>query len=787
MLSDIISTTTLPVSIRTCADETYTERFSSEYGSLLPNPMLKNLGATFKSFAGKSQGHIDKANRELTMFCKFLAQHKRCQELKALGDIDAELLLEYIAWLKTQPLRYQGRGQEGNQWYEKWLILSTALRPFVDEGVIPAVPSPPRKPVEGHTAHAMKMIVKACQKEFDRIRDKLVFREDGTVITKWEDYAARGRVLDLDWLDRMGISSSYGSKLTEEQIDWLEDRWFLNPVDGPDLERSKIAKRFGVKTSYLAGLKQRWKATGIRPSAKPDYECDLTMEDIVATISHYLPQWPVVGRLGMGYGKVRKPHRVYEEERGRLHGEFTKRKDAEAEAETIGGIVISDLANQTDSRYNPAERLMGERRQAESRSKEQRLAQKLLELLPNGNDDLIRMFWPITQDWVTIYIYWICLTGWNAEAVRTVSLVDLRRAMGNSGKHPLSKDHILLSVQIKETKEEIEQNKALATLVGLKRKSQPKDNPKEFCVTCSLSEEYGLYRVLVDHNTLTQPLRKILEELKMAEQHSILVGIGAKATTVTAFGRGDGGQKKTMAAKTKFLFERHKIFEEVNGVRIKSTDAQKLRSTWFTTMHYMGVPLVTQMFLGRHEVIDTTVLSYLSDAPSQAITKSRARKTLNTLADKAFKGELMRYDQHPARPVKGNLIQFHTWRENEFFGCMDRMSPTWVDNEKRLERDDKGRLVNPCSEWRQCLFCKQCLIMKETLPFLLEWQKMIYGWADVANWTDFPLFLQRFLDAIDEVLELCEADAGVWRPALRAAEKKSMTPEFDAPVPWGGM
>lgn len=773
---------TFPVTVTSSSGRKYTEEFSALYDHALPNPLLKILGAAFQNTNGKSNPVIDKARRELTLFCLFLSQFEHREGLTSTAALQPQLFLEYIEWIKRQPQLDRSRGGDsGKQWHSKYKTVEGLLKPFVNEGTFPYVHGYRYQPVEGLTPHAMKMLLTATKKEIDCFRDKLIFREDGSVTTKWEDYGKKGRVLNLAWFKNIP-DGRVGIMLTQEQIDELEERWFERPTEGCDLERSAIAKKFGVTSGYLGSVRQKWKKAG-REEGRPtpfrgDMLIDLNKEDVVATIQHYMPLWPTDGKLS-GCAT----YRVYRFKNGPLFRTFSSRDEAERVAKEIGGVMSFGTPGIDNPMSNPADILLT----ALYVQSKWKLREKMIELFPDGYSGIIEEFFP--TDFSAIYIHWISLTGWNKEAVKAVSLFQLKRLINKPTKHPLSSNHVIFSVEIALNKEDQrEESQIHKALIGEKRKSQPENKPKLFIATCPTNEEYGLYRVLADYYALTIPLRNQMTELKLGKENCILVSANlVSSSPVSAFGVDGWGNVN--AGRLKPFFQRHEVLLEPGGERVTSVNAQILRSTYFTTLQHMGIPLTTQMFLGRHESIDTTMLSYAGDGTSKAIIRANARKTLNSLAHKAFKGELMRYDQVAtgSKSQKGT-IQVFSHRNNDFFACKNRYNPTWDGNEKRLPRLPNGQLKEPCSEFRQCLFCAQCIITTDSLPFLIRWQKDTNRFADQASWTDFPLFFQKFLDAVDEVFRLCRAEeSDLWKQALREAVNREMDSDFSAPLLWGGI
>lgn len=806
-----------------------TERFSTDFKDNLYTSFLQQLGGALVYMYRNAKSHaaIDQAMREMTILCGFLVDNGHAERIKSLNDLDTELLNDYLSHLKKMYPPHTKDGKSRFPWYAKYKALQSRLSPFLSDKTFPYVQEPKTTPTEGHTPLAFDMILKASRSEIQRIRGKIGKWEAAInnplareVDLKWFEKVTFGRpttqlskeqlekietlifdqpntitpreeakTLRLDWDYYRQVRYRWGKKgrengrpnapgpyMTVEILDQMEEMIF----EKAPLSLSKEAALLGLNYNYYRQLKNLWKKKG-REEGRPlpkftTDDIDITIYDICKTIHHYLPDWPIFGAPIAG-----KTFRVYQYERGPLVGTFDTKKDADDKAREINGVVRKKrrTLNSTQG-LNPAELLFYYRGQTEGI-----LASKLSELLPNGfSEDIIEKYFATTYDWTVILIHWLCLTGWNLEAVRSVPLTQLIRMFKKNGPEDLlSKDHTIFSAQIKLDKEEQKFEKTLAAISGIKNRSQPEGRPKLYTHISDRDEEYGLVRVLADYYKLIKPLHKYLMGNKC---NCILVGVSDKknrdSTSLTFFGPGFNNTSYELHMRS--FFEKNAIYEEEGGCRkVKSTSARKLRTSFFTKLQHMGVPITTQMFLGRWSSVDTLMLSYAGDESSLSLVRQRARKTLNELQGMFFKGTLPEYTQSKTGTGGAQVIQIIDWLGMDVTACKDPWNPTWEGNEKWLERDNKGKLVKGCGFADMCLFCKQCEIRPESLKFLIQWDKDIRDYARKVTTMMFPEYLDRRQQAIREIFEQCEEDSG-WKERLEEAEEEAMEPDFTAPPVW---
>lgn len=709
------------------------ETFSVKYCGKLPNGFLMELAAVYLSANGKSASIIRHLNRVFVDLCEFSVEGG----LRSLSYINSVNVQDFLGFLK--------RKYTGKIWREYFSAFRKCLSDILPEVVCPQTKRSSNHTV-GHSPYAFESMLMALRQGIDRIRAKL---------GRFDKDAEKGRILTFKDLESSIQKDLFShGKLTSEKLKRLTVD--LERKDLTSKEIKRLAKECGLDVSTIYKYTRRLKAgVAIGTKAEP---ASFTKEDLIATIRHYLPQWPFVG--GCYY---LKPYRVYQEPRGVLLWEFVNKLEAEKFADIHQGIVVQDTSKSLTSQINPAEYLLyGVYRNTYG------ALTKYLKLLVPSWAELIEQYFPTYYDMVCVLLYWACLTGWNFETIRSVSVHGLGFVSDTKNLLEMFRsNHIVIS--------------------GYKRRGQKEGDKKEYNHVTDKTDPYGLYSVLSLMFELSKPLRCFL---KGDEQNCIIVCIGkrnGRENKDDYHNLGMFGPTKSCitdplrpSKNSKLFFTRHEIYEdEARAVRIENTNSMKIRATYDTMLTHIGVPVyVRRLFMG-HSKMDTTMTSYGSELVSINIRMKRLRDILDQLTDKAFKGELLRYEQAKKPKPGNNIIQLFTHMENPVFVCKNRTNPTWLGYEKYVES-------GICDHFTECLFCKQCIVTEESLPHLIRWKKEIREWEKEAP-DDKSMVVMMYLVVIEEVLDLCSNGGETWTKALIDAEIIEMDPSFTAPPFWTGM
>lgn len=780
-----ISNISLPAIAMDKHGSTYTEKFSSEFSEKFKDnkEFLKECAVAFLGREGQSKDTLRCCCRTYRLFCLFALS----RGLSTLSCIDGQVAKDYSQFLKGKC--------PGNSWYSYYTEWKRSLEGLVENNLWPRIIQGETKTTEAHTPHAFRQIMKCLRVEMERIRVKS---------TRLEIDIPNGRILTTSDIDEMTRSGR--SVLTEKQLDELEerfsekkttkyyklsrgelaekygvsdpktiDRWEAQLLSGDYRHNNRLAQMtevermelefdlFAPRRPYIQSLAEKYGVAivtifkikkSIKEKKRPpgcDYRITLAREDVIATISHFLPDWPIIGIFG---DDGDQKYRIYNEKRGVLLGATASREKAEALVADKQGVSVHGLRISHRAKLNPGESLL-----SHFSSNGTELARHLRTLFPNGVVDIIEYYFPTTYDWSCILLYWFCLTGWNNETVESVTTFDFDFSRFNPKNEMelISDDHVIIK--------------------GWKSRGQPDDDPKPFTHISEKSDEYGLYSVLKNYYLWTE--KTLRRFLNVNQESALLIGVGATTSPLTIYGPVEGGRKLTSSKGTiRKFFQRHEIYEDEECCeRVIDSNSRRLRTTYEAVLEDMGVPAyVIALYMG-HTTMDTTFTSYGAEKVSAGIQTEKIRKNLNEIEEKIFKGELIPYVQiKKEKEAKGEVLVF-SHLENDIILCRNRLKPTWKGYELYIPK--KGGV---CSILQKCLFCKQGRVTEETIPYLLKWRDDLIEWRQEAGFLEFPLeSLMRFM-AISEILDICRSSEELfWVEALKKAEIIYMDPSFVAP------
>lgn len=715
---------------------TKTETFSKAFSGILSNKVLLELGGAYKNTEYKSTQTIDIANEALTLLCKYMVQN----DFDSLPAIRSGHLVELMDFIR------QKTGHKST-----WRALFSSLRVHSSETALGHLVWPQTTDgnrdggkTQGHSMYAYRAMGDALRKEIDRVREK-----KGRLFSAIE----KGRILALSDLD------------------------FLS-------------RRKGLKVNKDTDDDGLW----------------VTRDDIICTIHQYLPGWPVINRMN-----AHCTWSVYIGGQGVRLGSFEIKDDAEALAAKHGANAIVTLAPRREA-MNAAEILLY---CISSPSKFKSSSARHLRSLFNSWSDIIDAYYPTAYDLQCFFLYWTWLTGWNVETISSVAPRELGLGIDITKHSPLelfSGDHIEIvgkaptnesSKKKNEPAHAGEPGEAGAIITGYKTRAQPEGEPKCYTHISDKNDPYGLYCVLKDFYALTEPLRPFLEG---EEKDCILVGVTRSSChdqnrrALTMFG---GPHKKAPdygKAGLGHFFERNPIYEDEqeffdgagcepshmatdipdapnqNLRRLWSTSAREMRTTYETWLQYSGVPITERKLLMGHESPTTTITSYGAERVSVGMRIRHLRRLLNEVENKIFKGELRRYqhrDSVTREANKDKIVQIFTHLKSDVVICQNPKEPTWPGHEEYVEGN--------CTEFGECLFCKQCLVIPETLPVLVRWQRDIKQMAKAVGPVGISDKVYLLRQAIEEVFELCRAGGSEWQAAIEKAHEIAMDPYFTAP------
>lgn len=380
----------------------------------------------------------------------------------------------------------------------------------------------------------------------------------------------------------------------------------------------------------------------------------------------------------------------------------------------------------------------------------------------SGVEDLYEYYFPTSYDATCIILYVALLTGWNRQVVESVGSDELNlRFKRNHLMEAWCEDHVIIK--------------------GKKIRGQPKGNPKIFSHISDKHDKYGLFNVLNDFYSLTKTIRFGSRHF---EDRCIIMAVVIGGFNISCFGPGAKiptfaqlcSEGKRQVSNVEKFFTKHEIYDDADSdnpiIRIKSITWRQTRTSYETVLEHMGLPLyVRQMLLG-HSSIDTTMFPYASDKHSTKIQMDMLGNVISSVhADyrcaKLFQGAFMTPENDPRRSVRRNqkVVSFarSDWKDNIIMLCANARKPTWPGHEHFVQDAEE------CDSLANCLFCAQCLIGRETLPYLSQWDMDIQQYFEEEGDWDIDLKWLELQQAIKEVFEIWalekNADDIMWAKA----------------------
>lgn len=365
----------------------------------------------------------------------------------------------------------------------------------------------------------------------------------------------------------------------------------------------------------------------------------------------------------------------------------------------------------------------------------------------NTLGDLYDYYFPTSYDATCILLFWALVTGWNRQVIESVGSDEINlRFNRNHLMNAWSEDHVMIR--------------------GKKTRGQPKNKPKYFTHISDINDQYGLFNVLRDFYELTKTIRF---GRRPGEDRCIIMGVQSSGDRIGCFGPGVKistfgkwfsvpGQRTTNVDK---FFSKHEIYDDADTaepqVRIKTASWRQLRTSYETVLEDMNLPLYARQMLLGHSSIDTTMSPYGSD---QHTTKEQMKRLGEIISEvhedyrgaKYFQGALLLPENDPRKNVGRNQKVVHfartDWKDNIIMLCGNSRNPNWPGHEFYVKSGEE------CNHLAKCLFCRQCLIGRETLPYLAQWDMDIQEYFDEEGDWDSDLKWLELQQAIKEVFEI---------------------------------
>jgi len=255
---------------------------------------------------------------------------------------------------------------------------------------------------------------------------------------------------------------------------------------------------------------------------------------------------------------------------------------------------------------------------------------------------------------------------------------------------------------------------------------------------------------------------------------------------------------KYLEASRSFL--RRHGFDIGTVTKQPSIESRRIRTTWETKRREQGLSIETVSKMMGHSEVGTTVLHYDSDTGSARLHHKKLRQ-LQVEWDNDFRNygvklsvstTLAQLREAIGTPSQHNTVS-RTGRElgdldeesvihllspegqTYIAACLDPRSPSWPGAERFVSSDER------CSYFNRCCMCKQAVIFKESLPYVVRRISDLTALKTRINSIEWSSNYGEEATAWEQILEL-------WDPSSDVEEAKSCaeSPRYSLPLTMRG-
>lgn len=383
--------------------------------------------------------------------------------------------------------------------------------------------------------------------------------------------------------------------------------------------------------------------------------------------------------------------------------------------------------------------------------------QRLADVVPRPKlSKFLHEYYPSALDMAVIIIFLMLQTGWNKEVVLAI----------NSENFESKLSGIFVEDEI--------------TIISEKNRSQganlPYYSPKLFKATSNKKNKYSAYNLIKIAKALSAPFSNFKVDLVCSGDDlielSTLFTCLRSPSVWNQFGRFYSLSHDSLfkAGVKEFL----KIYPiHANGYRLTKVEelTPALRTTW-VLMQQKDKPLSLIALLQGHDSVTTTDIFYDSSGIAMKKRRARLRSELDNVAHllrtRKFSG-LVGKMASVEQLNNGLTIFFFPGHEKGIWGCRNRFLPDWPGFQQRVALGQK------CTPSVNCLFCSQCYVFEDSLPYLIDRHYQIESQLVSSNESDFS----SSLNAEHEVIEWLISNWGDDRALQKAfAYQQQYTPLF---------
>lgn len=318
-------------------------------------------------------------------------------------------------------------------------------------------------------------------------------------------------------------------------------------------------------------------------------------------------------------------------------------------------------------------------------------------------DDLLGLYYPTMADMSGLIQFMLLQTNWNKESVLALDRNNFEHALTGM----MNEDHIMLQTEKNRSQE----------------KNKPYHAPKEIVAGSSRSDKYSAHNLFLLANELSEPLNEIefdyiihgKTESDYSESFLCLRFFG---DWVTKGGRHTSASNPSAFQQgTKQFLKQYPIYEKGKRLTTAEQLTTRLRPTWVkrqkaakNTSHGL-----LALFMG-HAMSVTTDVHYDNSALAQQERfdrlESELEAALSLMLSGNFEGML---GTPPERAVQLPFKVFHIpGMEKPLWACINQRNPTWHGAKHRVPEGERCYVIS------KCMFCTQCAIFEDSLPYLVE-------------------------------------------------------------------
>ncbi|MBX5805106.1 hypothetical protein [Pseudomonas sp. LP23] len=372
-------------------------------------------------------------------------------------------------------------------------------------------------------------------------------------------------------------------------------------------------------------------------------------------------------------------------------------------------------------------------------------------------DDVLEMYYPSMLDMSCIVQFMMLQTNWNKETVLALDPENF--------EHPLtgatSDEYVIIHS---------EKNRGQG--IG-----KPYHAPKPIIAASTRSDKYSawnLFRLAIE---LSRPLKNhefdyIKSNLTREDYNLGFLCIRYYADWVNKGGRHTSmtNEKAALQGAKQFL-KKYEVLEDGKRLTSASDITMRLRSTWVKRRKAAGDTShgYLALFLG-HSSKSTTDIHYDNSPVAQAERYDRLESELEAILALMYEGKFDGMLGTPAQEaVNLPLKVFHIpGMEKPLWACINQTQPKWPGAATRVEPGKKCYVVS------KCVFCSQCFMFEDSLPYLMERRIHVTELIDdlPATSSDYSSEYEIELAKIDSILDNWEDDQAI-KEAARYQRRNS--------------